>query len=360
MKILIVNGLFLPYLNGTVVYFRNFFRELIRQGHEVTMVAGGAQEKRENYEDMDLIIFEKPKSGLPLLESKKYYSERAYEKVKKLRNESFDLIISGGDIFLPGLKRLFDKNKIIYISPGIQDIDLNSHDKETVLQRKKEMISDIEGVKIITLSKSLKDDYKKHFGRINDVYVIPPGVDINYDLKKERKNEVLFVGRISPEKNIEALISAFEKINSGKLIIVGGGSGLDELKTKISKSPRIKDIKIVGKIDNPKSYYENAKVFVLPSRHESFGLVLIEAMAAELPCIAFRSDGKDIVTASEDIIENERTGFLVKDEKEMMEKINLLLFDEKLRKKMGKAARKEVKKYSWENAVKSILKFAMV
>ena len=81
-------------------------------------------------------------------------------------------------------------------------------------------------------------------------------------------------------------------------------------------------------------------------------------MASGLPCIAFKPDGKKIITASDEIITDGKTGFLVKDEKEMAEKIDLLLSNEKLREKMGKVARKGAEKYSWEKCAEEILKYS--
>lgn len=287
------------------------------------------------------------------------YRKKSNKKIENLEYDKFDLVISKADIFLPELKKLFGNDKVLFISPGLRDIDENVFDKKTVSRRFMEIKRDIDGVKIVVLSKFLKDEFKRYFNRVKDVRVINPGVELrNLVSFNDRKNEVLFVGRITDVKNIGALVRVFDKTKYGKLLIVGEGPTFKELKKYIKKFDRRDDIELAGNTDNPEVYYDRAKIFVLPSKNESFGIVLIEAMAAGLPCIAFKPDGINIITASEDIIVDGKTGFLVKDEKEMAEKIDLLLSDNKLRKKLSVAARKEAEKYSWGNTVTEILKFA--
>ena len=84
----------------------------------------------------------------------------------------------------------------------------------------------------------------------------------------------------------------------------------------------------------------------MTSLTESFGLVLIEAMSYKIPCISYTS-----AQGANEIIDDGINGFLIKnrDEKEMINKIKLLIEDEKLRKKLGNKAKEKAKEYSGEN-----------
>ena len=88
----------------------------------------------------------------------------------------------------------------------------------------------------------------------------------------------------------------------------------------------------------------------MTSRTESFGLVLIEAMSYGIPCVSYTS-----AQGANEIIDDGKNGYLIKDrnEDEMISKIDLLINDEKLRKKLGKEARVKSKLYSKENVLKS-------
>lgn len=95
--------------------------------------------------------------------------------------------------------------------------------------------------------------------------------------------------------------------------------------------------------------YLDASIYVLPSRFEGFGMVLIEAMACGVPCIAF-----DCHYGPADIITDGEDGFLVPegDIRQLTDKICFLIENESVRKEMGSAARNNVKKYLPENIVK--------
>jgi glycosyltransferase involved in cell wall biosynthesis len=97
-----------------------------------------------------------------------------------------------------------------------------------------------------------------------------------------------------------------------------------------------------------------AKIVLTLSRSEPFGLIPIEAMACEVPVIAVNEGG-----FKESVINN-KTGFLIKrDPKELKEKIDFLLLNDKLRVGMGKSGRKLVlDKFTWEKSANNFLNIA--
>jgi glycosyltransferase involved in cell wall biosynthesis len=98
-------------------------------------------------------------------------------------------------------------------------------------------------------------------------------------------------------------------------------------------------------VKNIQGKYSEASVFVLPSRYEGFGMVLIEAMASGVPCISY-----DCPYGPSDIISDGIDGFLVDngDIKGFSQKMSILMGDAALRKKMGVNARKKAKTFSVE------------
>jgi glycosyltransferase involved in cell wall biosynthesis len=100
----------------------------------------------------------------------------------------------------------------------------------------------------------------------------------------------LYVGRVAIEKNIEAFL---QSRHPGTKVVVGEGPGLDGLKT------RFPDIRFLGKLLGAElaSAYRSADVFVFPSRTDTFGLVLIEALATGTPVAAYPVQGPvDVLT----------------------------------------------------------------
>jgi glycosyltransferase involved in cell wall biosynthesis len=354
MKILIVNAYFYPHICGSVVYIYNLAREFIEKGHEVKIVCGGLKKDTKNFQGMELIIYKKPASNLSLKRKFFLHKKRAFELIKKIRGK-FDLVFSGSHIFLNDLKKVYDAKRVVWIVPSLRLVSENVPMRTRKIF-KKEIKSAIKNVELVVVSRILKKYLEENLKKGGNVRVVSPGVDMSkFNFSENKKNIVLFVGRIEQEKNVKALISAFSKAEMGRLVIVGGGREIKEVKKFAKKSGRSKDILFIGETPNPYKYYSKAKIFVLPSKYESFGLVLLEAMACGLPCIAFKPDGKKIITASGEIIRHGKTGFLVEDKKEMAEKIDLVLSDEKLWRKMSKSARREAEKYSWKKTADEIL-----
>ena len=144
----------------------------------------------------------------------------------------------------------------------------------------------------------------------NAVYIPHP---ITFSLDRdisEKEKIVLNVGRLTSDKQQDALISIWEKIDKKmrkdwELWIIGSGEDEEKLKEIISKQddgtihlfPATKDIA---------SIYKKASVFAFTSRTEGFGMVLLEAMAFGVPCISF-----DCPSGPRDVIKDGKNGFLV-------------------------------------------------
>ncbi|MBU0957969.1 MAG: glycosyltransferase family 4 protein [Nanoarchaeota archaeon] len=378
MNILIENPNFYPLLGGVETYMDNVSQEFMKKGHKVTILCSNPDNKEkkvEYYKKIKIVRYETPvlRKGLVWswpLAHQKIIGEKLKEMLEK---EKYDLVITRSVIFIKPNLKFFDKEKIFYIPPCVMKEFFGKMLKHIPMKifmkyyLNSKLLSKMEknGVKkvqyVLPLSKMVKNRIIKRY-KVSEknVKVVNPGIDYKkfktVDLKN---NNVISVGRLSSEKNVISLIEAFKYVKNGNLIIVGGGGDYEKKLRDLTLMYKLENkIKFVGWQKNPEKFLKESSVFVLPSKYESFGHVFLEAMASGIPCVAFKPDGKKIITAADEIIKEGKTGFLVKDEKEMAEKIDLLLGDEELRKKMGKAGRKEVEKYSWEKTAKEILKFA--
>jgi len=106
---------------------------------------------------------------------------------------------------------------------------------------------------------------------------------------------LLYVGRVSAEKQIDEIKPVLEAIPGARLAIVGDGPAREELQAHFADTPT----HFVGYLQGEElaSAFASADAFVFPSRTETLGLVLLEAMAAGCPVVAARSGGiPDIVT----------------------------------------------------------------
>lgn len=144
-----------------------------------------------------------------------------------------------------------------------------------------------------------------------NVHVIPNGVANDYFMAPRRtmhkKPRLLFVGRLSYQKNLTQLLDALDGISDQfETTIVGDGELKRELKAQ-ARRLRLKNLTFAGFAQGKKlrSFYEQADIFVLPSEREGMPLVLLEAMAAGLPIVATR------VTGNKDVVKHRKNGLLV-------------------------------------------------
>lgn len=161
--------------------------------------------------------------------------------------------------------------------------------------------------KIITVSNGLKKDLKKIIGDI-EIDVIPNPVDINKFVLSNKirneKDEFIFFSLcyLVHKKGIDILLKAFAKSFKDKkvLLYIGGdGEEKENLVILANKLGIDKQVMFLGALsrEQVKEYMNKCDVFVLPSRHETFGVVFIEALASGKPIIATDTGGpNDIVT----------------------------------------------------------------
>lgn len=197
--------------------------------------------------------------------------------------------------------------------------------------------------------------------------VIPFGIDLDYfkeneDIKKEAEEIrkkfgeplVLSVGRLAYYKGFEYLIKAGKEIKA-KVLIIGEGKLRDKLLKLISDFNLENKVFIIPSVEDLRPYYLACDVFVLPSIHksEAFGIVILEAMAFGKPIIS-----TELGTGTSWINVNNETGFVVKpkNEKELAEKINLLLKDKELYQVFSQNAKNRVKNFSLNNFLESLKK----
>lgn len=167
------------------------------------------------------------------------------------------------------------------------------------------------------------------------------------------KKQIITVGRLSEQKGFDLLVSAWsyiaKKHPNWEIHLYGEGELENELKKSITQNG-IEDSFIIHKpVKNIKEKYLESSIYVMSSRFEGFGMVLIEAMACGVPCISF-----DCPHGPSYIIEDGEDGILVENGnvEQLAEAISTLITDTDKRVAMGKAAKQNVLRYSQENIMK--------
>lgn len=183
----------------------------------------------------------------------------------------------------------------------------------------------------VVVSKELQRFYEKKV--IPKCIYIPNSIKIEKNFAHNPQKKLIAVGRLEPEKGFLDLIDIFKVFNDiypdFKLIIVGDGSQKKILEERIVKYKIEKKIKIMGFL-SPKNVHKElntAMLYLMTSYTESFGIVLIEAMAHSIPCLAF-----DSANGAKEIIKNNYNGYLIKNrnQKQYIEALIELIENEEL------------------------------
>jgi phosphatidylinositol alpha-mannosyltransferase len=191
---------------------------------------------------------------------------------------------------------------------------------------------------------------------VKNIKYIPNGIDLKtYQtkpasaIKHPDMKTILFVGRLEGRKGVKYLLSAYKELSGRnenvQLLIAGSGSDEDRLRSYISeeKIPRVTFLGFISDKDKV-HYLHRADVFCSPAtRGESFGIVLLEAMAAGCPIVAGDNIGYQTVMKGTGAISlvNPR------DTADFARRLEILLFDQELRKVWLKWASKAVKQYDF-------------
>ena len=158
---------------------------------------------------------------------------------------------------------------------------------------------------------------------------------------------LLYVGRLSPEKGLEQLKPMLEAVPGARLALIGDGPHHKALTHHFAGMPVVMPGFLRG--DELAAAYASADVFVMPSRTETLGLVVLEAMSTGLPVVAARAGGIP------EMIEDGVSGCLFDDEQQAIESIRLFLDSPDRRKAFGAAARIQAARQSWSKATEILV-----
>ncbi|MBR5321985.1 MAG: glycosyltransferase family 4 protein [Clostridia bacterium] len=163
---------------------------------------------------------------------------------------------------------------------------------------------------------------------------------------------ILYVGSIAYHKGVDVLLRAFKKIENNAHLYMVGGKPNEELSNLISVLD-IKNIHFVGFAQKElvRKYYIACDLLVLPTRGDTWGLVINEAMSHGLPIITTKK-----CVAGNELISDYQNGFLINNEDHEMlhERIMELMLDESLAHKISENNIEKMQQYSLENMAKVI------
>ncbi len=158
-----------------------------------------------------------------------------------------------------------------------------------------------------------------------------------------------YVGRITPEKNVRLLVDLERALlglglRNFRFLVIGDGSERDWL----SRNLKFADLPGVLRGERLAAAYADMDLFVFPSKTDTFGNVVLEAMASGAPCIVTDQGGPRF------IIEEGITGFAASNDAEFIRRAAELMTDPEQHQRMSQAARREACHASWDSVFEEV------
>lgn len=363
LKLCFVSDFFVPhYQGGGERRYYEILKKLVKRGHKVDLVCMKIK-GAEDYENIDGInVFHiGPTIETPPNRGLFDFLRFSFAAFSWIMSRDYDIIEAQGiGLLSVSLAGLVKKAKSVAV---VHDLSSGKSDQwfgpSKLSEFGEKMLIRLPFNRIINVSQGVKNRMIKEYNiSPNKITVVHNGVDLDYidgvKEKSKEKNTVVFVGRLIPHKHVNDLIKAVslvkKKIPNVKLKIIGTGPEMKKLERFSTSLKMGKIVKFFGKVEDHKDVVreiKKANLLVLPSTREGFGIVLAEAFACHVPCIAYYSDG--VV----EVIANDVNGYLIKqrDIKELANKIEFLLKNKKKAKQFVKKGRKKTEDYFEWNAI---------
>lgn len=351
MKILVATGIYPPQIGGPATYSKLIYDELPKRGIEVEVASFGEFIDRpwgirhvlyfksllEKSTQVDLVYAQDPVSvGLPAL------------LASQIRGKALVVKIVGDYVWEQGRQRFS-------VTDSLDDFSLryDSYAWQVKLLKKIQKYVADGATAIITPSEYLKSIIINWGVDSSKVAVIYNGFHMD---KIEKTPSVLrralglsgkvivSVGRLVPWKGMDILIEAFgqvrQSIADARLILVGDGPEMENLKLKTSNLKLEDSVRFTGRLEQKKAfeYVKASDVFALNTSYEGFSHQLLETMALGTPIVTTGVGG------NVEVIRHEENGLLatLDDKDSFAREISRLLSDDDFASRLAKKAKKDV------------------
>lgn len=363
MKIALVSPYDYPYPGGVTSHVRHLYSEFTSMGHDVRILAPSSNRNIEKEQD-DVYrvggVRRIPANGSIARITLSFRLARRVREI--LQDESFDVVHAHEPLmpFLPPTVLRYSTALNVGTFHAYRGSYYGYFYGRPILRR---VFANLDAR--IAVSRAAKRFVRQYF--MAPYRIIPNGVDVERlhpsaveplpQLCDGRPN-ILFVGRPEKRKGVGYLLRAYPRIKNAfpdaRFIIVGAGDWEDSPYRAYIERHGLRDIHIAGYVseEDKARYLRSAHVFCAPAiQGESFGIVLLEAMAAGLPVVASEIVGyRDVVTDGQE-------GLLVppRDPGAVADAVCTILQNPALAAAMGEAGIETAAQYSWEHIAEQII-----
>ncbi len=367
MKIALVSPYDYAYPGGVNNHIASLEEHFTRMGHEVKIIAPSSKPKKTE-EDGSTIVIGKP---VPIRASGSVVRAPVSpmlmfsDRIKKmLEQEKFD-VVHIHEPLMPALAiSVLHHAEGVVIVGTFHATRSNSFGYTMWKPLLKKWMKKLDGK--IAVSKAAMEFINRYFP--GDYVIIPNGIDLEHfsdkaspiEKYRDDKLNILFVGRLEKRKGFKYLLGAYARVKKEfpqcRFIVVSPAGRQCQQYQRIAAIRRLDDVVFADHVsfEELPGYYNTADICCSPATGwESFGMVLMEAMATGKPVVA--SD----IPGYAGVISHGVEGLLVKprDEKALASALMSLLRDKSMREKMGERGKLKAKDYSWDIVARRVMEY---
>ncbi|MBI2936134.1 MAG: glycosyltransferase family 4 protein [Chloroflexi bacterium] len=362
MKIALVSPYDFAFPGGVTVHITHLARQFIRLGHSVKILAPSSQPPSQEHRDLFVWLGRPVSIASGGSTARITLSLWLFPKVRALlRQEQFD-IIHLHEPLTPALPYF-----VLKCSPSVNVATFHAYHERPKLYPFARYLSRGSMEKLhgrIAVSRPAMEMVSHYFP--GEYRIIPNGIDVDHFTHRlpplsqfaDGKVNLLFVGRLEKRKGLKYLLGAYSRLKwdypNLRLIVVGPGEP-DKDSYRLMGERNLHDVVFTGMVryEELPRYYQTADIFCAPATgKESFGIVLLEAMASGTPVVASAIEGySNLVTSEEALLVKP------KDEEALALGIRLLLEAPALRRQMVAAGLRRVEEYRWERVAAQVLDY---
>ena len=369
MRILMLSDVYFPRINGVSTSIQTFVQELRLLGHEITLIAPGYEFQEQTVFETDTGIIRIPSRQVLFDPEDRFMSRRAIRQLLSYcHQQQYDVIHIqtpfvahylgvwlARELGLPCAETyhtFFEEYLYHYLPLAPKRLMRYLAKRYTTKQCNQ--------VNKVIVPSSAMRDVLHAYGVNTAIRILPTGIpEQDYQPgKSERFRQefgialdrpvMITVGRVAFEKNIGFLVEVTKKVRERipniLFVIAGEGPMLPHLKKRVSREGLQQQIMFVGYLDRAtqlQDCYRAANVFVFASRTETQGLVLLEAMAQELPVVS------TAVMGTRDVLVNQQ-GCLVapEDVTQFANKVIMVLTNDLLQQQLATSGKTYVKQWT--------------
>ncbi len=372
MKILI-SSLTYPLLNGVTVSVNTSIDGFTKRGHEMRIISPSYEKGKAREEHYPVAFSSVARSVTASIFKKKerVFGIKARSQIKKIAEEFNPDVywlhtVSWAPNAFETQMMKSKKPKVLFYHTYIEEygrIYAGTMGAYAMRRRSKELCNNVDAVMVPgeAMKKKLLS-----YGVKTPVHVIPTGLELPPKpfSKKELQERfgvpkavttVLYVGRISKEKNLDILLDTaedFKKKNVKARILFAGPGDIEEMKEKAKKMGIEDMVVFCGPLpkEEVQRVYGACDIFAFPSKTETQGLVVMEAMLANTPVVAIESPAQEEFFPEGKVV-------LARSDQEFSEKIIETIEDKEKRKKMAEKAKNyAVKNFSTKRMIEKQIK----